>query len=468
MKLRLPGRTDEPTERLPGTLEPFDFTWTDLPPFEPPAAPPPRPPYRRRRMVAVAGLVLVVGAAGAGTAVLVGSGGEKPLSQRDKAQLEAAAPGSSKQGRKASLGVAPAVKRSASALPLPRAVAQLFLVGTAAQYPGDAFFGRLRARDYGGVLIGPANVVDEGQAKALTGEIGVVARRARHLAPLVAAEQAGGPASAFGDLPPRAQPLAGDSGGPRRARADARAAARALRRLGVRMTLAPVADVGVAVGPVEDQVFADDARTVTRLTAAAVDGYRRGGVIPAVGHFPGEGSASDDPDVANATVGFSLAEMRRRDLRPFAAVARRAPVIQMSNAVYAAWDGVTPAAVLPDAIGKLLRGDLHFRGVVMTPDLTSTAPVLGVGVGTAAVQALEAGADMLYVSGGPAQQEAAFRAIVRAVRKGRISRERLRLSVQRILALKRRYGLSVAVQRRVVGKAAPARTVTPRHRRNER
>ena len=211
------------------------------------------------------------------------------------------------------------------------------------------------------------------------------------------------------------------------------------------MTLAPVADVGVAAGPVEDQVFADDARVVTRLTAAAVDGYRRGRVAAAVGHFPGEGSASSDPDVANATVGFSLPELRRRDLRPFARVARRAPVIQMSNAVYAAWDGVTPATALPDAIGRLLRGELHYRGVVMTPDLTSTAPVLGVGVGTAAVKALEAGADVLYVSGGALAQDAAYRAVLRAVRKGRISRERLRLSLQRVLALKRRYGLSVAV-----------------------
>jgi beta-N-acetylhexosaminidase len=303
----------------------------------------------------------------------------------------------------------------------------------------------------------------------LTGEISVVARRAQHLAPLVAAQQAGGPASAFPDVPPRAQPLAGDSGGPARARADARAAARGLRRLGVRMTLAPVADVGVAAGPVEDQVFADDARVVTRLTAAAVDGYRRGRVIAAVGHFPGEGSASADPDVANATVGFSLPEMRRRDLRPFAAVARRAPVIRMSNAVYAAWDGVTPATALPDAIGRLLRGELHYRGVVMTPDLTSTAPVLGVGVGTAAVKALEAGADVLYVSGGPAAQDTAYRAVLSAVRKGRISRERLRLSLQRVLALKRRYGLPVAVGRRAArGTPARRQAAAPRRKHNER
>jgi beta-N-acetylhexosaminidase len=122
-------------------------------------------------------------------------------------------------------------------------------------------------------------------------------------------------------------------------------------------------------------------------------------------------------------------------------------VVQMSNSVYAAWDGVSPATVLPEAIGKLLRGELRYRGVVMTADLSGTAPVLGTGVGTAAVQALAAGADLLYVSGGPAQQDAAYRAVLRAVRTGRISRERLRLSLQRVLALKRRYGLPVAVQR---------------------
>jgi beta-N-acetylhexosaminidase len=470
MKLHLPGRADEPAEPPPSTFELPDFTWTDPPPDEPlePPPPPGPPPHRRRRLVALLALILVVGAAGVVTALLVDGGGEKPLSQRDKAQLEAAAPGSSKQGRKASLAVPSVVDRTARTLPVPRAVAQLFVVGTTAQYPGDAFFGRLRGRDWGAVVIGPDNVVDEGQAAALTGEISAVARRADHLVPLVAAQQAGGPASAFPDLPPRAQPLAGDSGGPARARADARAAARGLRRLGVRMTLAPVADVGVAAGPVEDQVFADDARVVTRLTAAAVDGYRRGRVIAAVGHFPGEGSASADPDVANATVGFSLPEMRRRDLRPFAAVARRAPVIRMSNAVYAAWDGVTPATALPDAIGRLLRGELHYRGVVMTADLTSTAPVLGVGVGTAAVQALAAGADVLYVSGGPLAQAAAYRAVLRAVRKGRISRERLRLSLQRVLTLKHRYGLPVAVKRRVARSTPTRPKIAPRRTHNER
>jgi len=467
MRLRLLGRTETPVQAGPSTFELPDFTWTDLPSDESlePPEPPPGPrrprrggPHRRRRLVALAVLALLVGLIGTGIALIVGGGGDG-LSKRDRSQLEAAAPGSSKEGRKASLAVPAVVRRSASALPLPRAVAQLFVVETSAQYPRDPFFAKLRARDWGAVVIGPDNIVDTEQAKSLTGEIGVVARSSHHLAPLIAAHQPGGPGSAFPDFPPRAQPLAGDSGGPAKARSDAQAAARALRGVGVRMTFAPVADVGVAAGPVEDQVFSDDPKVVTRFTSAAVDGYRRGRVAPVVGHFPGEGAASQDPDLANATVGLALPDLRRRDLRPFAAVARRAPVIQMSNSVYAAYDGVTPATVLPDIVGKLLRGGLRYRGVVMTADLTSTAPVLGTGVGSAAVQAVEAGADALYMTGSPAQQEAAYRAVLRAVRKGRISRERLRLSVQRVLALKRRYGLSVAVAKRP---APPRKAAKPK------
>ncbi len=463
MSPRPPGRLEYRAGTASDSVELPEFEWTHLGSDEPPRAPrppsSPPPPHRRRRIVALAVIALLVGSLGIGIALFVSGDTGKPLSGHERSQLEAAAPGSSKQGRDASLAVPAAVRRTTEALPTARAVAQLFVVSTSAQSADDPFFRRLRGRAWGGVVLDPSNVADQATAKLVSDQITAVARRSHHLAPLIAAEQPGGPASTFPDLPPRAQPLAGDSGSAAKVRSDALAAARALRGLGVRMTLAPVADVGIAAGPVEDQVFSDDAREVTRLTAAAVAGYRRGHVIPAVGHFPGEGSASEDPDVANATVGFTLAEMRRRDLRPFAAVTRTAPVIQMSNSVYAAFDGVTPATVLPAAIGGLLRSKMGYRGVVMTPDLTSTAPVMGTGVGSAAVQALEAGADLLYVSGGARQQEAAYRAVLRAVRSGRISPERLRLSLQRVLALKRRYGLPVTVTRT----AGPRPATSPPH-----
>ncbi|HEV7363168.1 MAG TPA: glycoside hydrolase family 3 N-terminal domain-containing protein, partial [Solirubrobacteraceae bacterium] len=263
---------------------------------------------------------------------------------------------------------------------------------------------------------------------------------AGHVPPLVAADQPGGQESAFTGLPPASPSVVGAGGDPAAAAATARAAAAALRALHVNMTLAPAADVGVAGGDLEATVFGDDPGRVAAMARAAADAYRSGGVIAAVGHFPGQGAASQDPNVGTATVGLGTGDLRRRDLVPFRAVVGAAPVVIMSNAVYVAFDGVTPAVLLPQAV-RMLRRDLRFGGVVMTDDLAATAPVTGETVGRAAVDALRAGADLLYVSGGPQEQEQAYAAVLAATRTGRLPRARLQEALLRVLALKRRYGL---------------------------
>src|SRR4051794_1278705 len=105
MRLRLLGRAEPPAQALPSTFELPDFTWTDWPsdealePPEPPSGPR-RPrgggPHRRRRLIALAVLVAFVVLAGVGVALIAGGG--DGLSRRDRSQLEAAAPGSSKDG----------------------------------------------------------------------------------------------------------------------------------------------------------------------------------------------------------------------------------------------------------------------------------------------------------------------------------------------------------------------------------
>lgn len=407
-----------------------------------PGAPRGSAALRRRRAVAAGGALAVVLLLVVGLTRLLGGGPDRDVHER--AQLEAVAPGSSKRDPEAAVRVSPAVRRAAGSMSLPRQVAQLFVVDMAGRYPRDPFFGELRRRGWGGVVLGRANFVDQGQFTALTGELRVVAGRSGAALPLVAVNQSGGAASALADLPPRAQPSIGRSRRPALAASQALAAARALRRLGVNMNLAPVADVGTAAGPVQSQVFGDDPTLVSRMVRAAVDGYRRGRVVSAVGHFPGIGAASGDPAETDATVALSLPDLRRRDLLPFAAVARRVPVIVVTSAVYAAFDGVTPAVMLPEVIGVLLRGQLGFGGAVMTDDLNSAAPVVGVSLGETAVGAMLSGADLLYVSGGSREHDSAYRVVLAAVRSGRISRERLRLSVLRVLALKQRYGLLAA------------------------
>ena len=79
--------------------------------------------------------------------------------------------------------------------------------------------------------------------------------------------------------------------------------------------------------------------------------------------------------------------------------------------------------------------------MAITDDLASPAVAVAATVPQAAVQAIRAGADMLYVSGPLADQQAAYDAVLAAARSGHISRSRLDEAVGRILAAKETLGL---------------------------
>jgi len=95
--------------------------------------------------------------------------------------------------------------------------------------------------------------------------------------------------------------------------------------------------------------------------------------------------------------------------------------------------------LLPEALTELLRQRMGLRGVVMSDDLLAASTTNHTDVGATAVAALRAGADVLYVPGGPRAQDRAYNAVLAAWRHGEISTARLRASAARVLALKRAY-----------------------------
>jgi beta-N-acetylhexosaminidase len=324
-------------------------------------------------------------------------------------------------------------------LPAPAvdAAARLFLVGFGGPHPSARVLRRLAQHEWGGVVLGAGNGTSPQQVAGLVGRLRGAAAQAHHPAPLIAASQPGGDGDAVPvGLPP--EPIVPDAATAQR---DALAAARALRALGIRLVLAPDADVGTAGGPWAGRAFSDDPPTVAKLAAAAVDGYTAGGVAAAPGHFPGEGGASGDPAVAPATVGLSLGELRRRDVQAFAAVAGRAPAMQLSAATYVAFDGVTPATLLPEVV-RMLRGDLHFGGVIVSGDLAAASLATGQPVADLAVDALKAGCDLLWVPGDAADQDAAWQAVARALRTGEVPAARVTDALRRVSLLRARYGVA--------------------------
>ena len=317
------------------------------------------------------------------------------------------------------------------------AVAGLFLVGFKGTNSEASFFKRLKTLPYGGVLLTTTNYTGRpAQLSALTLALQKAARDTGHAAPLIAAAQEGGEFSAFRNLAPPAQV---DVGNARKGTRDAAlGAGRQLRALGVGMTLAPNADIAVAGGPGQGRAFSDQVDRVVSAVKASVSAYRQSKVVAAPGPFPGDGAASQDPADGPAPVGLGLDALRSSDMKPFEAIAtgdRAVPAIQMSNAIYAAFDGVTPATLLPEAVDEL-RNRLDFQGAIVSADLVATTATTGGSVGQAAIEALQAGVDLLVVPGGRTQQDEAYRAVVAAVRSRTIEPARVADALGRIADLR--------------------------------
>jgi beta-N-acetylhexosaminidase len=105
---------------------------------------------------------------------------------------------------------------------------------------------------------------------------------------------------------------------------------------------------------------------------------------------------------------------------------------------------VTPASLSKTFATDVLRGGLGFRGVAISDDLAAGAiATTQPSIFTAAVDAIRAGIDMVWISGPPAVQARAYKEILAAIKKGTITRGRLDTAVTRIITVKRELGLRV-------------------------
>jgi beta-N-acetylhexosaminidase len=327
-------------------------------------------------------------------------------------------------------------------LPLERKVAQVFLYGFRGTDSSAAIFGRLRRVDLGGIVLGAQNYFNATQLGGLAAQATAVARQRRHVPPWVFASQEGGELNSFPDLPPSAAPA--DMRSAAEARTQAQASAKTLRSLGINAVLGPVVDVGGSeTGSVlGSRVYSDDPKEVAAYAGASVRGYRAEHVFSSASHFPGLGASDQSTQDGPATVGLGLDDLRQRDLIPFkAAIGAGVPGITVSSALYPFSDFTVPASLSSEVNTDLLRSDMRFRGVALTDDLADPAITTLESIPDAAVKAFRTGADMVYISGDAGDQQAAYVAMLRAVRRKKITRARLNAAVGRILLAKQGYGL---------------------------
>ncbi len=286
----------------------------------------------------------------------------------------------------------------------------------------------------GGVVLFARNVRSADQLAALT-----AALRAERGDVLVAVDEEGGDvtrldAAAGSSVPgPLALGMVDDVAV---SRAVGHALGRRLVAAGITVDLAPVADVNSNPdNPVIGvRSFGADPALVARHVGAAVDGLQAAGVAACAKHFPGHGDTAVDSHLGLPTVAGELAGA----LLPFrAAVAAGVRAVMTGHLLVPGYDPV-PATLNPALIDGLLRGELGFRGVVISDGIEMGAVAGTVGLAESAVQALLAGVDAICVGGGLADEDTVLllrAALVDAVRTGRLPEQRLADAADRLAGL---------------------------------
>jgi beta-N-acetylhexosaminidase len=218
---------------------------------------------------------------------------------------------------------------------------------------------------------------------------------------------------------------------------------RELRAVGITQAFAPVADVNVnPANPVIGvRSFSSDAHLAAALTVGNVLGLQWGAnAAAAAKHFPGHGDTATDSHTGLPVITHTRAEWDRIDAPPFrAAVAAGVDAIMTAHIVVPALDASgDPATLSAPIITGLLRGELGYRGVIVTDSLGMAGVRQKYGDDRVPVLALKAGADVLLM---PPNFDLAYNAVLNAVASGELTEARIDESVRRILALKQRRGL---------------------------
>lgn len=219
-----------------------------------------------------------------------------------------------------------------------------------------------------------------------------------------------------------------------------------MKRAGITLNLAPVADIATnPSAPLYSRSYGSDPKTVAAFVAAVVEGYSEAGILATLKHFPGIGGVTLDTHEGLPTLHKSSEELERWELVPFHV---KAPLIMPGHILVPAIDPIYPATFSTALLNNTLRHDLHFEGVVISDSLVMEGALQGRTIEEVALLAFNAGCDILLLGGKLLSLEnreltskeiaSVHATLCQAVRDGRITQTKLDTSVSRILKLKNR------------------------------
>jgi beta-N-acetylhexosaminidase len=214
-----------------------------------------------------------------------------------------------------------------------------------------------------------------------------------------------------------------------------------LRWLGFNVNFTPTLDLNrETMNPIIGaRAYGEHSEEILPFARAVIKAHQRAGVLPVAKHFPGHGSGTVDSHLDLPV----FEAWQEEELKPYETlIAEGLPAIMVAHGLYPqllkqlGGDTQVPASLSKAVISELLRGRLHFNGLVWTDDLMMNAVWQDADPAETALKALEAGADLLVYRRAQPEALQAFEAVVSNVRHGKLPESWIDAKVQRVLETK--------------------------------
>ena len=321
-------------------------------------------------------------------------------------------------------------------------VGQLMMIGIHGKSLNDDARFMLNEYRVGGIILFDRNMESKDQVKTLITDINKAGKSAGLTPLFLGIDQEGGAVARMDDKLIKVPPAEEVGKEPvEQAAALAREVGTELKELGFNINFAPVADLGLTYG----RSYSTNPDEVVRYASAVGKSYDEAGLWYSYKHFPGIGKTDVDLHADTSIVPVSKETLLSEDTKVFVDLIKQSKpntyTIMVSHAMYPQIDPDHPSSLSKAIITDWLRKDMGYNGVVVTDDMDMGALAKHYTFGDMAVQSILAGSDILLVCHEYEHMQEAYNGLMKAVKDGRISKERLDESVKRILLMKMSRGL---------------------------
>ena len=213
------------------------------------------------------------------------------------------------------------------------------------------------------------------------------------------------------------------------------------RALGFRLDFAPVLDLAFEASRsvMSSRVVSPDPRETAAYAREFLAGLRLAGVLGCGKHFPGLGEGRLDSHHALPVIEKTIKRLWAEDLLPYRMLRAQMPLVMISHAAYPlVTHDQTPASLSRVWITNILRKRVGYRHLIVSDDLEMGGVLSAASVKQAAVEHIRAGGDLCLICHREDYIAQAYDELVNTIERDPKFAKRVRESVQRVLAFKKR------------------------------